>query len=70
MFKIEKNIPIPEQTRKKKYPFKDMEVGDSIFVEKEMISRVYSAARTYGSRKGLYFSARKEGNGYRIWRTK
>lgn len=32
MFKIEKNVKRPTSTTVKKYPFEDMEVGDSFFV--------------------------------------
>lgn len=34
MFKIEKGIPVPD-SRKRKYPLKEMEIGDSFFVSFE-----------------------------------
>ena len=32
-YKIEKGIPLPKRTRTAKYPFADMQVGDSFVVE-------------------------------------
>lgn len=79
MIKIEKNIPIPDVLRKSphaysvKYPLRDLEVGDSIFVEGKM-SYEMGATVKYHSINGKKFTARtindeKEGVGTRIWRT-
>ena len=74
--KIEKNIPIPDRDmsglgRKTKYPFLDMEVGDSIFddsADKIGKSKAYPAANTWGKRRGIKFAARQVDGGVRIWR--
>lgn len=52
--KIEKNIPIPYR-----YPFKQMEVGDSFEVPEEVTrSAVSVAALRFGRRHGMIFSIR------------
>ncbi len=64
--KIEQNIPVP-----KKYPFAQMQVGDS-FVIAENIKRttVSVAAIRYGKANGMKFTTRKMPDGvYRCWRT-
>lgn len=78
--KIEKGIEIP--TRRKsccKYPFREMEIGDSFIVDelysRETMSLLSSHARNWKNRspdcKHYLFSLRKvEGNKIRIWRIK
>ena len=66
--KIEKGIPMPTRLRSK-YPFKEMEVGDSFQVGEEMKETIRSASSIFGARNNMKFSVRKYGNGYRIWRT-
>lgn len=69
MFKIEKNVPMPEylRMRRSRYPFNEMEIGDSFFAG-ESRGKVASAAHTYGKKHGLRFSMRSEGDGFRVWR--
>lgn len=65
---IEKNIAMVKKYTD--YPFDKMDVGDSIFVDGQTSAgNAAMQARTHGYRKGLKFSARKEGSGVRIWRT-
>ena len=70
--KIEKNIPIPEACGgaiTRKYPFNEMEVGDSIFIEGRKGSYTPgNAAHNYGKNHGKKFTSRKENDGFRIWR--
>jgi len=62
-FKIEKNVPTP--TSRNRYPFAEMEIGDSILGKISM----YNAARQHGRRYGRKFASRKQTNGdIRIWR--
>lgn len=59
MFKIEKNVPITRGFRRgrpSKYPFLDMEVGDSFAFEVEMYKKVAAAAFTHGKNHGSKFS--------------
>lgn len=66
MITIEKNVPLP--TASYKYPFDSMELGDSFHVKTNKISAsvyVYNKAN-----KDKKFVSRKDGDGYRVWRTK
>lgn len=67
MFKIEKGVPIPKPVRTSKYPFAQMDIGDSFCVEDAKIAKniISNAIRTSRDKK---FSSRKEGDHYRIWR--
>lgn len=60
---IEKDIPIPKEGRSK-YPWHDMEIGDSFVIPKLSISTGAVNDR-YKPKK---FIARKHGNEYRVWR--
>lgn len=64
---IEKDVPVPEVRRgaQRKYPFPDMEVGDSICVGER---RAAYAAHEWGRKHGKKFAQRKNGDGLRIWR--
>jgi hypothetical protein len=78
MFEIEKNVPIPEKVykggkgRKPKYPWFEMEVGDSFFVpnpprqKNGHIAPITSVpSKRYAPKRFVY---RKEGEGVRVWR--
>jgi hypothetical protein len=67
---IEKGIPIPQsgsRTHARKYPFDEMEIGDSVLVEDD---RVYSAVSVYSKRNGKKYATRKVEGGIRVWRIK
>lgn len=79
-YKIEKNVPMPEIHSGKgifrKYPFRDMKVGDSFFVPKTALSDGSNSVRYAASyfkirHPGYDFTVRKVENpdGWRIWRT-
>jgi hypothetical protein len=68
--KIEKNIPAPSAA---KYPFEDMNVGDSVLVPASVAkpSAVRVAASNYSLRhEGFFFRTRQESRGTRVWRIK
>ena len=74
--KIEKNIPIPEkQSKRLMYPWPDLEVGDSFFIEdytrKKQIGISSSAFIWFRKHKphGKIVTRRVEG-GIRVWRFK
>jgi hypothetical protein len=68
-YKIEKNVPIPEKKGRKKYPFGDMEIGDS-FVMQKVITTANSIARSYGNRHKVRFTCYAiSENKTRVWRT-
>lgn len=53
------------------FPFKEMNVGDSIFFPDEpkgARSNPCISAHNHGKRHGKKFSGRKEGTGVRVWR--
>lgn len=81
--KIDKGIPIPKLSynngiyRKRKYPFRQMEVGDSFIISEEysrdIMSRKGTAARAWSAKSGMgyKFSLHKTSdNKIRIWRIK
>ena len=61
-YKIEKNIPQPHP--RVKYPFVDMDVGDSFAFTETYKRRITSSAYYYGARNNIKFSIR----GLRVWR--
>ena len=69
-YKIEKNIPI------QKYPFADMEIGDSFCMgsyTRDKMIKAYDSARRYAKRTnmGYKFKVKKtEKNELRVWRIK
>lgn len=72
MLKIEKNLPAPaSKIARNKYPFGQMEVGDSFLVPLEgkyafrIQSNMLSAARRYRPKR---FATRSETDGVRVWR--
>jgi len=75
--KIENNVPIPDVHSKIKYPWPEMEVGDSVFIEAEkgetpdtLKIKAGGSAAYYGRKTGKKFKTaflRKE-NGIRVWR--
>lgn len=64
MIEIEKNVPVP--SNRTKYPFKDMEVGDSFFASQVNPRSLRTLAWRHRPKK---FTVHKEGEGYRCWRT-
>jgi hypothetical protein len=74
MIKIETGIPIPSNiTRKSKYPFKDMNIGDSFFITdkndpEKTRKKVSSAATMFCSNKDYKFKTQVFDTGVRVWR--
>lgn len=74
-FKIDKGVEIPGRPangrgRKAIYPWEEMEVGDSFFIEYEGDKRrQYASIAGHASKRyGKKFTARTFDNGVRIWR--
>jgi len=65
---IEKDIPGPSPTRQRKYPFVDMEPGQSAFFEEKIGGKAYKAANAVGQRYNRKYIGRKENGGIRKWR--
>lgn len=76
MFKIEKDVPLPTTVGKggtSKYPFRQMEVGDSFRVEGPVTAgqrnSISHCAASVGKRTGRMFTTRLQPDGsVRIWR--
>ena len=77
-YTIEKNVPLPSNVgRHATYPYADMEVGDSFFVEalenvRSVGGSLRGSAYAYAKRQketGKRFSVRQSGDGFRVWRT-
>lgn len=78
---IEKDIPPPVKNRSQHsrsamrpvgritYPFKEMQVGDSILIENEPDwQKAVNAAFMWGKKFGVKFMSRRTADGMRIWR--
>lgn len=71
MFEIEKFIPIPAgYCMARKYPFGEMEVGDSVLFSVDEMKRARSYSHSFGLRHGRKFTTRKVDGGMMIWRIK
>lgn len=82
MFKIDKNVEIPENKpfmQRLKYPFAEMDIGDSFFISaksREDARKIQSRVSAYGTKfslvYGTKFSTRtveEDGEtGVRVWR--
>ncbi len=75
--KIEKKVEIPAVHSKHKYPWPDMQVGDSVFIKADKGKDLYNlkrkvgpSARYYGDVTGKKFKTLmiREDNGVRVWR--
>ncbi len=70
-FTIEKGVPLSDarKTTRLKYPFPDMEIGDSFCVPGDRRNTLSVAASLYGKRNGLKFTVSCQGDGrVRCWR--
>lgn len=70
MIKIEDGIALTKRSinRESKYPFAQMEVGQSFFAEQS--SSPSSAASAFCKKNAGYkFVTRREKDGFRVWRT-
>ena len=72
MINIDKNIPMPKIVRnggpKAKYPFADMQVGDSFEVTDKTTKKFASTCAAATRRLGSKFTIRTIDNGIRVWR--
>lgn len=65
-FKIEHDIPIPPSRGRTKYPFDQMQVGDSFLSRSHGVT---SATGYYAKlHPGVKFRQRKVSGGWRVWR--
>jgi hypothetical protein len=70
MAKIQKGLEMPEAPRRKtKYPWPDLEVGDSFEIDTNL-GAAHTYARQASERYKKTFEARAYRGAVRIWRTK
>jgi len=69
--KIEKGIAIPPSLKEKRdYPFNEMKIGESFFVETNK-NNLYQQAHNYRkNNKEFNFVVRRDKTGSRVWRVK
>jgi hypothetical protein len=71
-FSIEKDVPLPEKNVRWKYPFDQMEVGDSFFVVNKDTTQMSALCKRAGKRlEGRFVTAKSEKDGQsgvRVWR--
>jgi len=70
MYEIEKNVPLQGTKRgaPPKYPFGEMEVGDSFFVPGKTPKSIGASMANWARRYGVRFAARSVDGGVRVWR--
>ncbi len=77
MFAVERGIPMPARRNMTKYPFAQLEVGDSFAVPIPMgtdagarTAAILSAAYSWGKRNSIRFAVRLDDNKAtaRVWR--
>jgi hypothetical protein len=72
-YKIDKGIPLPKSPiQGSKYPFREMEIDDSVFFEDQYhsITSIRSAITYARKSTGWEFTTRKQKGGIRVWRIK
>jgi|APCry1669189000_1035189.scaffolds.fasta_scaffold119846_2 hypothetical protein len=65
---IEKEVPTPKERVVYKYPYDDMQIGDSFTVPVSHKANVMNANHRAGKRLARRFMARTEGDYVRVWR--
>ena len=75
MFEIEENVSLPKRgifggRHNRKYPFRNMKIGDSFFVGGEgKKGKAHTAAKVFQHRNKEYkFVVSQENDGLRVWR--
>lgn len=71
-FQIERGVPMPAvRSSGAKYPFADMEVGDSFTAPEIERTRISGACQNKARQGDKKFTIRKTGDGFiRVWRVK
>ena len=68
MYKIEKNVPIPPSSKMGRFPYDELDVGDSFIASNVKLASVCSSNYRVGKRLGRKFIARQENGDVRVWR--
>lgn len=78
MYKIEMGVPIPPRKTKRKgskYPFADLKINESFFIEAaddepvvKVMRRIVTTIGRISKTLGVRFTVRSYDNGVRVWR--
>ncbi len=68
MYKISKDVPVPPPIRRMNYPYEQLQVGESFWVEGVTMQSLCNANRRQSKRLSRKFVCRREGKGVRVWR--
>ncbi len=66
---IDDAVPMPGARVVRRYPYADMGVGQSFYVEGVQMQVVLNGNWRAGKKLGRKFIARREGDGIRVWRS-
>ena len=66
---IEDDVPLPDPATTRRYPFNKMKVGQSFYGGQEKLFRPLPPI-TRCAPQDVRFTARREGDHYRVWRIK
>lgn len=71
-FKIDKDLPIPRRRNGRRYPWREMAVGDSVFIPCENgetpEKTVMRLGNSFVYARPFRFTRRREEGGVRVWR--
>lgn len=70
-FVVEAGVPAPprQSTQHRRYPFIEMQVGESVFVEGAKPNSLRGSLQYAAMKTGFKFVNRAESGGVRVWRT-
>lgn len=68
MYNVESGVEVPKVRRKHLFPYAQMNVGDSFFVEGMPIGAMCNYNKRNGLKLQMKFIAKRDGEGVRIWR--
>ncbi len=66
---IDDAVPMPGARVVRRYPYAEMGVGQSFYVEGVQMQVVLNGNWRAGKKLGMKFIARREGDGIRVWRS-
>lgn len=67
-YDIEDGIPVPKFTKKLKYPFLEMKIGQSVLITDKKLLQIRSYASNVGKKIGYKFKVAQTDEGVRVWR--
>lgn len=68
MIKVDEAVPMPTGIFTRKYPYADLEVGQSFLAPEANHNSIRAGASQYGKKLSRRFSVRKTQEGIRVWR--